>query len=73
MYNREQMGNEYLSYLKKREQEIAEKLHRLIQASTQDQVNYWYTDVLDILNAQGIEIPREILSDLAQAEESGEW
>lgn len=73
MYNREQMGNEYLSYLKKREQEIAEKLHRLIQASTQDQVNYWYTDVLDILNAQGIEIPRDILSDLAQAEESGEW
>ena len=69
--NRAIMGADYMAYLKKHEETIAEQLHTLIYTSDQDGINSWLTSILMYLNPSGIEIPKSVLSDFAEETEGG--
>ena len=72
--NKDSMGEgDYTSYLKKREEEIAEYIDVLIFSSTQSAVYSAQSIILDILNATGMVIPKESLEKFSNLTESGSW
>lgn len=69
---KEEMGmGAYAAYLKANEDTLGHYMDELIKASDQPNLETWESNILRILNATGIEIPRETLADFATATESG--
>lgn len=70
--NREEMGaGDYMAYLKDKEDVIADQLHELVQASSDDKVTSWKTSILLYLNATNIDVSRETLEKFSMANEGG--
>lgn len=72
MSNREAMGEgDYTAYLKKSEDRIAYYIDKLIHASTQDQVQSFLSELVDILNATGMVISTQQLENISTLTEGG--